>query len=1262
MQNVTEASIEKFTVENLQGLGWDYSDGLSLAPGSETSERSSYEQVLLLARLRRSIARLNLDIPAEAQEHALRTVQRIHSPELTTNNEQFHKYLTDGVPVQYRAGNRGLGGYVWLIDFANPDNNEFLVVNQYTVVEKDQNKRVDVVLFVNGIPLVVIELKNPVDENATVAKAYEQIQTYKATIPGLFTYNSICVISDGNDCRAGTISSDFTRFMAWKSIDGKQEASKFVPQLETLLKGMLNRQTLLDLVRNFIVFEKTKKLDKKTGLMQLETVKKLAAYHQYFAVNKAVESTIKAAGLSPLPLPVPPPMGEGVRVGERVNYRGGAAFTTLLEEARALRRRQTPAEEIFWQIVRDRKFLNLKFRRQHEIGPYITDFFCNERKLVVELDGGVHQIPEQKERDKERDAYLTSLGNKVVRLKNEDITERLEQTLDSLAKNTLSLWERLGEGGSPPEGKPSPSPSIPLPEGERSGATHKAGVVWHTQGSGKSLSMVFYAGKIVAALNNPTIVMITDRNDLDDQLFDTFAASKQLLRQEPVQADSRDKLKELLKVASGGIVFTTIQKFFPEDGGTVYERLSDRSNIVVIADEAHRTQYGFEAKLKDVKLARRSDQDAGGNPETDEVVGKRISYGYAKYLRDALPNATYLGFTGTPIEKEDRNTPAVFGNYVDIYDISQAVADHATVRIFYESRLAKVSLEDEGKRLIQDFDKGLEEDEQITDPRDPSDRELAKAKWARLEAIIGNPNRLKNLANDIVAHFEQRQSVNDGKGMIVAMSRRIAGELYGDIIDIRPSWHDSDKKKGAIKVVMTTSSDDGVEIYEHHTTKTDRQMLADRMKDPSDPLKLVIVRDMWLTGFDVPCLHTMYVDKPMRGHTLMQAIARVNRVFKDKPGGLVVDYLGIATDLKKALAFYSNAGGKGDPTETQQQAVAAMIEKLEVVRQMFCEQSTSRKSIAVAEPTAYYGSEPKFNYKRFFAGQPQEKLSIILQAEEHILGLQDGKARFIREVTLLSQTFALSIPHPDALAIKEEVAFFQAVRARMVKFEVARPGGGDGTVETAIKQVIDRALTSDKVIDIFDAAGIKKPDVSVLSDEFLLEVKEMKHKNLALELLKRVLNDEIKVRFKYNLVQSKALLEMLQNALKKYQNSLLTTAEIIQELIELAKEVRRSDERAKELHLSREELAFYDALGVNDSAVQVLGDEVLRDIAREVAEKVKANATIDWTIRESARAKLMVVVRRTLNKYGYPPDKQKKAVDTVLKQAELMAEFFVIGS
>ena len=960
---------------------------------------------------------------------------------------------------------------MWLIDFASPENNEFLAVNQYTVVEKNQNKRPDVVLFVNGIPLVVMELKNPADEQATIHRAYEQIQTYKVTIPNLFAYNAFCVVSDAYECRAGTISSDFGRFMAWKSAGGKVEESRFVPQLETLTKGMLNRHTLLDLVRNFIVFEKTKKLEKTTGLTQVETVKKLAAYHQYYAVNKAVESTKQAAS----------------------------------------------------------------------------------------ADG-----------------------------------------------------------------------------------SRKGGVVWHTQGSGKSLSMVFYAGRIVAALDNPTIVLITDRNDLDDQLFDTFAASKQLLRQEPVQAENREDLKALLKVASGGIVFTTIQKFFPEDLSEKYELLSDRKNIVVIADEAHRTQYGFQAKLKDAKDA-----------ETKEVVGKRIAYGFAKYLRDALPNATYIGFTGTPIEKEDRSTPAVFGNYVDVYDIAQAVEDGATVKIYYESRLAKVNLDEEGRRLIAEFDKELEEDEQITD------KELVKAKWARLEAIIGNVNRLKNLAKDIVTHFEQRQAVNEGKGMIVAMSRRIAVDLYNEIVTVRPDWHSDELNKGAIKVVMTASSADGPAMQKHHTTKKDRETLADRMKDPDDPMKLVIVRDMWLTGFDVPPLHTMYVDKPMRGHTLMQAIARVNRIFKDKPGGLVVDYLGIATDLKKALSFYSNAGGRGEPTETQEQAVAAMIEKLEVVRQMFCEKSAAHKAIAAEDISAYYGHEPRFNYPRFFAASAQDKLNIILEAEEHIVGLEDGKARFIREVTLLSQAFALSIPHPKAMEIKEEVAFFQAVRARLIKFEGGGPGRTDYELETVIKQVIDEALSSEKVIDIFDAAGIQKPDIAILSDEFLLEVQGMKHKNLAIELLKKILNDEIRIRSKYSLVRSRALLEMLENAIKKYQNNLLSTAEIIQELIELAKEIRRSDERGEELRLSKEELAFYDSLEVNDSAVKVLGDEKLRDIAREIAEKVKANATIDWTIKESARAKLMVVVRRTLNKYGYPPDKQKKAIDTVLKQAELMAEYFV---
>ena len=1006
-------------------------------------------------------------------------VQRINSPELLTNNEAFHRFLTDGVPVSYRTS-LPMGGiegglverndYVWLIDFANPLNNEFLVVNQYTVIENNQNKRPDILLFVNGIPLVLIELKNAADASATVRRAFDQIQTYKAVIPCLFTFNAFCVISDGMECRAGSISADFSRYMAWKSADGGTEVSRFAPQLETLVKGMLNPATLLDLVRNFMVFEKSKKEDPETGITQVETVKKLAAYHQYYAVNKAVENTLKAASAD---------------------------------------------------------------------------------------------------------------GNR------------------------------------------------------------KGGVVWHTQGSGKSISMVFYTGKLVLSLNNPTVVVITDRNDLDDQLFDTFASSKQLLRQEPVQARDREHLKDLLKVASGGIVFTTIQKFLPDEGRAEYDRLSDRNNIVVIADEAHRTQYGFDAKLLDER-----------DKDTREVTGKRIAYGFAKYMRDALPNATYIGFTGTPIEGTDINTPAVFGQYVDIYDIAQSVADGATVKIYYESRLAKVNLDEEGRRLIVEFDSELEEDEDVTD------KQRAKAKWTKLEAIVGNHERIENLARDIVTHFEQRQAVFDGKGLIVAMSRRIAVDLYNEIIKLRPGWHNDDLTKGAIKVVMTASSADGPVMQKQHTTKSQRRILSDRMKDPADPLRLVIVRDMWLTGFDVPCLHTLYVDKPMRGHTLMQAIARVNRVFKDKPGGLVVDYLGIASDLKKALAFYSDSGGKGNPAETQEKAVEMLIEKLEVVRQLFFEKSKTKEAILIAIPEAYYKNYPGtgFNYKRFFSASPGEKLSIILQAEEHILGLEDGKNRFINEVTLLSKAFVLSIPHEEALAIKDEVALFQAVKARLVKFTGDATGRPDRDIETAIKQVVDEALSSDQVIDIFDAAGLRKPEISILSEEFLSEIKGMKHQNLALELLKKILNDEIRSRSKTNMVRSKALLEMLQTALRKYQLNLLSTAEIIQELIELAREIKTGDQRGAELGLSDAELAFYDALMINDSAMQVLGNEQLRLIAREIAEKVKANATIDWTIRESARAKLMVLVKRTLNKYGYPPDGQKKAIDTVLRQAELLAD------
>ncbi len=1078
MKPITENIIEESAIEILQSHGWEYANGKEISPEGLFCERENYSQIVLVNRLRNAIAKINPEIPLDAQEAAVQKVLRIASPEMLHNNEEFHRLLVEKIKIPYQQNGNERSHEVALIDFENSTNNQFTVVNQYTIIENNQNKRPDVLLFVNGLPLVVIELKNAASENANIKSAYQQIQTYKAIIPSLFTYNAICILSDGLECKAGSVSADLSRYMTWKTSDGIKEESRFKPQLETLLKGMLQPATLLDLVRNFIVFEKSKKEDAKTGLIQIQTVKKLAAYHQYYAVNKAVQSSVVASGIN---------------------------------------------------------------------------------------------------------------GDK------------------------------------------------------------RGGVVWHTQGSGKSLSMVFYSGKLITSpeMRNPTIVVITDRNDLDDQLFETFASSVQLLRQEPVQAENREHLKELLKVASGGIVFATIQKFLPDNNKSIYDQLSDRKNVVVIADEAHRTQYGFEAKLVDEK-----------DKETKEVIGKRIAYGFAKYMRDALPNATYIGFTGTPIEGTDVNTPQVFGNYIDRYDIKDAVDDGATVKIFYESRLAKVNLDEEGKRLIEEFDRELEQDEEVTE------KQKAKAKWTKLEAIVGNQQRVKNLAKDIVTHFEKRQTVFEGKAMIVAMSRRIAADLYLAIIELRPDWHNNDMTKGFIKVVMTTNSADGPEISKHHTTKQQRKDLSERMKDPYDELKLVIVRDMWLTGFDAPCLNTMYVDKPMRGHNLMQAIARVNRVFKDKPGGLIVDYLGIGTDLKKALSFYGEAGGKGDPAENIEKAFEIFKEKLEIIQQMFNEDSGTRKDILVEEPEAYYENSFKFNYRRFFAVNAQEKLSIILQTEEHILGLKDGKERFIREVSLLSQALSLCITKEEVQPHLPEVAFFQAVKARLAKF--AAPIGGGRTdleIETAIKQIVDEALSSDKVIDIFDAAGIDKPEISgleILSDEFLSEVEGMQHKNLAIELLKKILNGELKARAKTNLVKSKKLLEMLEGAIKRYQNNLLTTAEIIQELINIAKQIKEADKEGEKLGLTNDEVAFYNALEINDSAVQVLGDEQLRQIAREIAEKVRANATIDWTIRESARAKLMVLVRRTLNKWGYPPDKQQKAIDTVLKQAELFTNNIIM--
>lgn len=1066
MPTLTESKIEEFAICLFEQLGYSYFYGPDIAPDGVCPKRASFEEVVMTENLRSAVYRINPKLSQEVCDEAVNKVLRIASPDMLANNEAFHRMLTEGIPVSVHKDGSERGELVWLVDFDNPHNNDFTVVNQFTVIENNHNKRPDVILFVNGLPLVVIELKNAADENATLQSAFRQIETYKETIPSLFTYNALVVISDGLEARAGSLSAGFSRMMAWKSADGKAEASKLVSQLEVLIKGMFNKETLLDLIRSFTVFEKSKTEDKNTGITTVKTVKKIAAYHQYYAVNKAVESTVRATGIN------------------------------------------------------------------------LNDIF------VLKEDPAVYGLKDVKEQ----------------------------------------------------------------PQGD-----HKAGVIWHTQGSGKSLSMVFYVGKIVRTLSNPTIVVITDRNDLDDQLFGTFADCRQLLRQTPVQAEDRATLKDLLRVASGGVIFTTIQKFQPESGN-VYEQLTDRSNVIVIADEAHRTQYGFKAKTVEV------------HNEADEVIGSEIKYGFAKYLRDALPNATYLGFTGTPIEATDVNTPAVFGNYVDIYDIAQAVEDGATVRIFYESRLAKVELSDEGRELIRDLDEELGVDEF-------DDVQQAKVRWTQLEALIGSPARIKNIAKDIVAHFEQRQEVFEGKAMIVAMSRRIAVELYNAIVALRPQWHNDDLTKGAIKVVMTSASSDGPEISKHHTSKEQRRALADRMKDTDDELKLVIVRDMWLTGFDVPCLHTLYIDKPMQGHNLMQAIARVNRVYKDKPGGLVVDYLGIASDLKKALSFYSDANGKGNPTEQQEQAVALMMEKLEVVQQIL----------------------DGMDYASYFDADVSTKLSLILQTEDYILGLDDGKKRFVNEVNALSKAFAIAIPHDSAMEIKEEISFFQAVKARLCKFDVTSSGRTGEEIETTIRQVVDKALVSDKVVDIFDAAGIKKPDISILSEEFLMELKGMEHKNIALEVLKKLLNDEIKARMQHNLVQGKSLMEMLENSINRYHNKVITAVEVIDELIGLSKHIVEQDDAAKNLGLSEYEFAFYSAVADNNSAMELMGKDKLRELAVVLTETIRNNTSIDWEIKENVRAKMRVAVKRLLRKYGYPPDMQLLATETVIKQAEMIS-------
>jgi len=1023
MAGMNEDSLEQTALEWFRELGYQYAHGPEIAPDGASPERENYAQVVLLGRLRNALGRINPGVPEVAIEEAIRKVTRPDSPSLIVNNRAFHRMLTDGVDVSWREDGRERHGKVWLVerDPAKLDTNEFLVVNQFTVIEDKRNRRPDVVVFVNGLPLAVIELKNPAEEKTTIRHAYNQLQTYKGDIPSLFTCNEVLVISDGFAARAGTLTSGWDRFMPWRTIDGENLASAGSVQLEVLVKGVFERQRLLDYVLHFIAFEDDGKA----------IAKKAAAYHQYWAVNKAVECTVTAS----------------------------------------------------------------------------------------------------------------------------------------------------------------------RPEGDR-----RIGVVWHTQGSGKSLSMAFYAGKIIKhpAMENPTLVVITDRNDLDEQLYGTFSVNSDLLRQKPEQADSREHLKDLLRVASGGVVFTTLQKF---EGG---DALSERHNIVVIADEAHRSHYGFSARL-------------------DKKSGE-IKYGMAKYLRDALPKASFIGFTGTPIELNDKSTPAVFGDYIDKYDILRAVQDGATVPIYYESRLAKIELNEEEKPHIDP------EFEEITEGEEEEEKHKLKTKWAALEAMVGTEKRIGLVAKDLVEHFEKRAEAMQGKGMVVCMSRRICVEMYNAIIKLRPDWHNEDDAKGAVKIVMSGSASDDLSWQTHIRTKAAREAIAKRYKDASDPLKLVIVRDMWLTGFDCPSMHTMYLDKPMTGHNLMQAIARVNRVFKDKPGGLVVDYLGIADALKRALHTYTASGGEGQATVDQEQAVAVMMEKYEIVRDML------------------HGHD----YKAILTTEAGKRMGAVALAMEFILGLEDGKKRYLQAVSALSKAFALAVPHEQALAIREEVGLFQEIRSAIVKATVSESEKTPDELESAIRQLVSRSVYSTEVVDIFAAAGLEKPDISILSDEFLAEVAQLPHRNLALELLKKLINDEIKTHMRKNVVQARSFAEMLEKAVRKYQNRAIEAAQVIDELIKLAKDIRKAQERGQELGLSDDEVAFYDALSENESARDVIGDEKLRFLAQELVGRVKQNVSIDWQVRENARAQIRVLVKRILRQYGYPPDMQARATELVLEQAEVL--------
>ena len=1048
MATITETDVEQAALEWLAVLGWQIAYGPDIAPDVPNAERDDYGQVILERRLRDALHRLNPQLPTAALDDALRRLSHPEGATLEARNRAFHRMLVNGVTVEYRAGDGNIrGDQVQVADFDEPVNNDWLAVNQFTVTENRNTRRPDIMLFLNGLPLGVIELKNPADEDASIWAAWQQLQTYQTELPTLFSMNELLIVSDGLEARVGPLSAGREWFKPWRTITGETLADAGLTELQVLLEGACHPERFLALIRDFTVFD-----DDGSGKL----VKKLAGYHQFHAVRAAVGETLRAA-----------------------------------------------------QLQRERGISAGPIRGRYESG-----------------------------------------------------------------------------------GRPGGDPG-----------DQRIGVVWHTQGSGKSLTMAFYAGAIVRepAMQNPTIVVLTDRNDLDDQLFTTFSRCQDLLRQPPVQAESRADLRQKLAVAAGGVVFTTIQKFFPEERGDTYPNLSERRNIVVIADEAHRSQYDFVD-------------------------------GYARHMRDALPNASFVGFTGTPIELQDANTRAVFGDYIGIYDIQRSVEDGATVPIHYESRLANLELDDAERPAIDpDF-------EEATEGEEIERKERLKTKWAQLEAVVGAQNRVTQIAEDIVDHFEQRLEALDGKAMVVCMSRRICVDLYNELVRLRPEWHDDADDKGNIKVVMTGSASDPTEWQQHVRNKARREALGNRFRDADDPFRIVLVRDMWLTGFDAPSLHTMYLDKPMRGHGLMQAIARVNRVFKDKPGGLVVDYLGLANDLRLALVTYTESGGTGRTAIDKEEAVAVMLEKHEVCCALF------------------YG----FDRSLWTMGAPRERLGLLPAAQEHILAQENGKDRCLAAVRELSQAFALAVPHAETFRVRDDVGFFQAVRAALSK-RAASEARPEEDLDLAVRQIVSRAVASEGVLDIFAAAGLDKPDISVLSEEFLAEVQGMPQRNLAVELLQKLLRDEVATRRRANVVQARSFAEMLEQTLRRYQNRAIEAAQVIEELIQLAREMREASARGERLGLTDDELAFYDALETNDSAVQVLGDETLRAIARELVETVRCNVTIDWTLRENVRAQLRVLVRRILRKHGYPPDKQEKATLTVLEQAEALSEGWAVA-